>query len=153
MQPGSNCCLLQAASSHLVCTASSPLLFFSQRCQPLGFVLRFLLALNFKSSTAFAERPFSTAERKRAAMKRVQHKDSSFFGGRCLYSLFSDFSLFEVATFILQKILLDDTGLAYICQTYERFSHVAMILVRLFVSSAYKKLNVFSSSQHLQQLF
>uniref|UniRef100_A0A3B5Q6F3 CCR4-NOT transcription complex subunit 9 n=1 Tax=Xiphophorus maculatus TaxID=8083 RepID=A0A3B5Q6F3_XIPMA len=34
-----------------------------------------------------------------------------------------------VATFILQKILLDDTGLAYICQTYERFSHVAMILV------------------------
>lgn len=36
---------------------------------------------------------------------------------------------FQVATFILQKILLDDTGLAYICQTYERFSHVAMILV------------------------
>lgn len=35
----------------------------------------------------------------------------------------------QVATFILQKILLDDTGLAYICQTYERFSHVAMILV------------------------
>ncbi|GAB5575983.1 CCR4-NOT transcription complex subunit 9 isoform X4 [Prionailurus iriomotensis] len=34
-----------------------------------------------------------------------------------------------VATFILQKILLDDTGLAYICQTYERFSHVAMILM------------------------
>ena len=34
-----------------------------------------------------------------------------------------------VATFILQKILLDDTGLSYICQTYERFSHVAMILV------------------------
>lgn len=37
--------------------------------------------------------------------------------------------LCQVATFILQKILLDDTGLAYICQTYERFSHVAMILV------------------------
>ena len=34
-----------------------------------------------------------------------------------------------VATFILQKILLDETGLSYICQTYERFSHVAMILV------------------------
>ena len=34
-----------------------------------------------------------------------------------------------VATFILQKILLDETGLAYICQTYERFTHVAMILV------------------------
>ena len=34
-------------------------------------------------------------------------------------------------TFILQKILLDETGLSYICQTYERFSHVAMILVRM----------------------
>ena len=34
-----------------------------------------------------------------------------------------------VATFILQKILLDETGLYYICQTYDRFSHVAMILV------------------------
>lgn len=38
-----------------------------------------------------------------------------------------------VATFILQKILLDDSGLSYICQTYDRFSHVAMILVS-FVS-------------------
>ncbi|XP_078184696.1 CCR4-NOT transcription complex subunit 9 isoform X3 [Callithrix jacchus] len=37
----------------------------------------------------------------------------------------------KVATFILQKILLDDTGLAYICQTYERFSHVAMILGKM----------------------
>lgn len=37
-----------------------------------------------------------------------------------------------VATFILQKILLDDSGLSYICQTYDRFSHVAMILVRSF---------------------
>ncbi|EFO98468.1 hypothetical protein GCK72_009974 [Caenorhabditis remanei] len=36
-----------------------------------------------------------------------------------------------VATFILQKILLDDTGLLYICQTYERFSHVAMILGKM----------------------
>ena len=36
-----------------------------------------------------------------------------------------------VATFILQKILIDDTSLYYICQTYDRFSHVAMILVRV----------------------
>ena len=35
----------------------------------------------------------------------------------------------QVATFILQKILLDETGLSYICQTYERFSHVATVLV------------------------
>lgn len=36
-----------------------------------------------------------------------------------------------VATFILQKILLDELGLSYICQTYERFSHVAMILGKM----------------------
>ncbi|KAK4336912.1 hypothetical protein RND71_044024 [Anisodus tanguticus] len=36
-----------------------------------------------------------------------------------------------VATFILQKILLDETGLSYICQTYDRFSHVAIILGKL----------------------
>lgn len=36
-----------------------------------------------------------------------------------------------VATFILQKILLDETGLSYICQTYERFSHVATVLGKM----------------------
>ncbi|EDV27164.1 uncharacterized protein TRIADDRAFT_50081 [Trichoplax adhaerens] len=36
-----------------------------------------------------------------------------------------------VATFILQKILVDPIGLAYICHTYERFSHVAMILSKM----------------------
>ncbi|KAK0418971.1 hypothetical protein QR680_013882 [Steinernema hermaphroditum] len=41
-----------------------------------------------------------------------------------------------VATFILQKILLDDTGLNYICQTYERFSHVAMILGKMVLQLA-----------------
>ncbi|CAG5115982.1 unnamed protein product [Candidula unifasciata] len=39
-----------------------------------------------------------------------------------------------VATFILQKILLDETGLSYICHTYERFSHVAMILGKMVLS-------------------
>ena len=38
-----------------------------------------------------------------------------------------------VATFILQKILLDETGLYYICQTYDRFSHVAMILGKMVI--------------------
>nr|ACO15681.1 Cell differentiation protein RCD1 homolog [Caligus clemensi] len=41
-----------------------------------------------------------------------------------------------VATFILQKILLDDTGLIYICQTYDRFSHVAMILGKMVIALA-----------------
>merc|ERR1739838_55909 len=36
-----------------------------------------------------------------------------------------------VATFILQKILLDHNVLTYICQTYERFSHVAMVLGKM----------------------
>lgn len=40
-----------------------------------------------------------------------------------------------LSTFILQKILMDDNGLNYICQTYDRFSHVALILVSIF----YKK--------------
>ena len=39
-----------------------------------------------------------------------------------------------VATFILQKILLDDVGLGYICQTYDRFSHVAMILGKMVIA-------------------
>lgn len=41
-----------------------------------------------------------------------------------------------VATFILQKILLDETGLYYICQTYDRFSHVAMILGKMVIQLA-----------------
>lgn len=41
-----------------------------------------------------------------------------------------------VATFILQKILLDDKGLSYICQTYERFSHVAIILGKMVIHLA-----------------
>lgn len=36
-----------------------------------------------------------------------------------------------VATFILQKILADEAGLNYICQTFDRFSHVAMVLGRM----------------------
>lgn len=34
----------------------------------------------------------------------------------------------QVAIFIVQKILLDDSGLSYICQTYERFYAVATVL-------------------------
>lgn len=41
-----------------------------------------------------------------------------------------------VATFILQKILLDETGLAYICHTYDRFSHVAVILAKMVIHLA-----------------
>lgn len=33
-----------------------------------------------------------------------------------------------VAIFIVQKILLDDMGLNYICQTYERFYAVGTVL-------------------------
>ena len=36
-----------------------------------------------------------------------------------------------VATFILQKILADENGLTYICETFDRFSHVATVLGRM----------------------
>lgn len=36
-----------------------------------------------------------------------------------------------VAIFILQKILLDDQGLLYICTTYERFHTVASVLLKM----------------------
>lgn len=36
-----------------------------------------------------------------------------------------------VAIFILQKILLDDQGLTYICHTYERFHTVAQVLLKM----------------------
>ncbi|KAK6200290.1 uncharacterized protein RJT21DRAFT_121188 [Scheffersomyces amazonensis] len=36
-----------------------------------------------------------------------------------------------VAIFILQKILLDDQGLSYICTTYERFHTVATVLAKM----------------------
>lgn len=36
-----------------------------------------------------------------------------------------------VAIFIIQKILLDDLGLNYVCQTYDRFYAVATVLSNL----------------------
>lgn len=33
-----------------------------------------------------------------------------------------------VAIFIIQKILMDNVGLAYVCQTYERFYAIATVL-------------------------
>jgi len=43
-----------------------------------------------------------------------------------------------VATFILQKILVDSAGLDYICATYERFCNVAIVLERMVVNLASK---------------
>ena len=39
-----------------------------------------------------------------------------------------------VAIFIVQKILLDDLGLSYVCQTYERFYAVATVLANMVAS-------------------
>jgi CCR4-NOT transcription complex subunit 9 len=36
-----------------------------------------------------------------------------------------------VAIFIVQKILMDDSGLAYVCQTYERFFAVSAVLANM----------------------
>ena len=40
----------------------------------------------------------------------------------------------QVATFIVQKILLDDVGLSYICATYERFYAVSTVLSTMVAS-------------------
>ena len=50
----------------------------------------------------------------------------------CRYVYFAGFFSLrkdEKLIFLIKKVLLDDIGLAYVCQTYERFSHVAMVLV------------------------
>ena len=39
-----------------------------------------------------------------------------------------------VATFVLQKILLDDEGLNYICTTYDRFCAVTSVLAKVVAS-------------------
>ncbi|KAI8053731.1 hypothetical protein BDF22DRAFT_619708 [Syncephalis plumigaleata] len=39
-----------------------------------------------------------------------------------------------VAIFIIQKILMDDVGLAYICQTYERFFAVTTVLNNMVIA-------------------
>lgn len=49
-----------------------------------------------------------------------------------------------VAIFILQKILLDDQGLSYICTTYERFHTVASVLAKMIDQLS-------SSTQNQQQ--
>ncbi|VDD81097.1 unnamed protein product [Mesocestoides corti] len=47
----------------------------------------------------------------------------------CLHIMESGSELSKtVATFIMQKLLQDNVGLEYICQTYERFAHVAAVL-------------------------
>lgn len=36
-----------------------------------------------------------------------------------------------LSTLIFQKILMSDIGLNYICHTYQRFSHITLILVSI----------------------
>ena len=49
------------------------------------------------------------------------------------YPLLASLSLchFQVATFIVQKILLDDVGLNYICATADRFFAVSTVLANM----------------------
>lgn len=59
-----------------------------------------------------------------------------------------------VAIFILQKILLDDQGLAYICTTYERFHTVASVLAKMIdhLSAANSQLPSNSSGRLLKHV-
>lgn len=52
-----------------------------------------------------------------------------------------------VAIFILQKILLDDQGLSYICTTYERFHTVASVLSKM-IDQLSVNTAVHSQAQH-----
>lgn len=50
----------------------------------------------------------------------------------CLYILEKNEELSQtVAAFIIQKILMDDIGLAYVCHTFERFSKICLSLASL----------------------
>ena len=53
-----------------------------------------------------------------------------------------------VATFIVQKILLDDAGLTYICATAERFYAVSMfdIMIHVLVLTMYIFMLIFIAS-------
>ena len=44
-----------------------------------------------------------------------------------------------VATFIIQKILLDDSGLNYLCQTAERFLAVSTVLNNMVITQIENK--------------
>lgn len=48
-----------------------------------------------------------------------------------IYSVCLMIHALQVATFIVQKILLDELGLQYICQMYERFFSVATVLTSM----------------------
>ena len=58
-----------------------------------------------------------------------------------------------VAIFILQKILLDDQGLAYVCTTFERFHTVASVLSKMIdqLSIAVNSTNSQQQQQGQQQ--
>ena len=58
----------------------------------------------------------------------------------------------EVATFIVQKILLDDLGLEYICQTYERFVAVATVLGNMVQALSEQQQQSRLPSTSMQQL-
>lgn len=44
------------------------------------------------------------------------------------------------SSLILQKILMTEIGLNYICQTYHRFSHVTLVLVSSILDTYFKSL-------------
>ena len=60
--------------------------------------------------------------------KTVSGKEVGRRGDVALHPFPLPLSLSQVATFIVQKILLDDVGLNYICATAERFFAVSAVL-------------------------
>lgn len=57
------------------------------------------------------------------------------------------------STFILQKILMTEIGLNYICQTYHRFSHVALILVSDILDTSFISIVYSTYLTHSKNVF
>jgi hypothetical protein len=53
-----------------------------------------------------------------------------YFGNSCIDSLISQMYM-QVATFVIQKILLDDSGLRFVCATAHRFFSVTNVLATM----------------------
>ncbi|KAL5164769.1 CCR4-NOT transcription complex subunit 9 [Glycine soja] len=88
--------------------------------------------ISFLLSTEIIPLCLRTMEMGSELSKTVEFTDSSFFAivmGQ--YKLYQD-----VATFIVQKILLDDVGLDYICTTAERFFAVGRVLGNMVAALA-----------------
>ncbi|WVY92381.1 hypothetical protein V8G54_031469 [Vigna mungo] len=96
--------------------------------------------ISFLLSTEIIPLCLRTMEMGSELSKTVEFTDSLFlvFVSTCVYLSRSNTTIYDlsVATFIVQKILLDDVGLDYICTTAERFFAVGRVLGNMVAALA-----------------